>query len=49
MKKRIEFVTDVKIRANVDEYSKVTVEFYAKIDGLDNVKMEQPKFVEAEE
>jgi len=47
--KRIDFVTDVKIRSSVDEYSKVTVEFYAKIDGLDNIETEQPKFVKAEE
>ena len=47
--KRIESVTDVRIKSSVDEYSKVTVEFYAKIDGLDNIEMEQPKFVEVKE
>ena len=47
--KRIDFVTDVKIESSIDEYSEVTVKFYAKVDGLDNIKMEQPKFVEAEE
>ena len=43
--KRINFITDVKIESRVDEYSEVTVKFYAKIDGLDNIEVEQPKFV----
>lgn len=47
--KRINLITDVKIESSIDEYSEVTVKFYAKIDGLDNIEVEQPKFVKVEE
>ncbi|WP_040985519.1 hypothetical protein [Oceanobacillus jeddahense] len=35
---RINDITDVKIESNVDNLSKVTVTFIAKVDGLDNIK-----------
>lgn len=34
---RINGITDVAINSNVDNFSEVTINFFCKVDGLDNV------------
>ncbi|MGL9893048.1 hypothetical protein [Enterococcus sp. DIV0806c] len=47
--KRIDYLTDVDIKSNVDNLSEVTIKLICKVDGLDNIVNPNPYMFEAKE
>ncbi|WP_413119772.1 hypothetical protein [Enterococcus durans] len=40
--KRIDYITDLDIKSNVDNFSEVTIKLICKVDGLDNMSNPNP-------